>query len=124
MGQVGDDDVGLHAAEGIAQGIAEAGHAVDLALDELGMAEELVEAVPKPRGAVDGGLEGVAQEVVETAIARVEEVEDFGARAVGGKVLDGGMDVPCGDVFPLAEPGCKYKNFLQSGGGLNYRYPL
>jgi hypothetical protein len=55
---------------------------------------------------VDGGLKGVAHEIVETPVTRIEQVKDFDTGILGREMLNGLADVPCGNVFPLAESGC------------------
>ena len=99
-------DIGLHGSQSVTEGIAKPGQAIDLALNELGVAEQLIKAVPELGRMVDGGLEGVAKQVVEAPVTGIEQVEHFDSCFLGGKMLNGLANVPCGDVFPLAETGC------------------
>ena len=109
-------DVGFHVAQDVAHRISQAGQSVDLAFHELRGPEQLVETVPELGRAVDGGEESVAQQIVEAAVARIEQVEDFEPRLVRGEVLKGVAQVPRGDVLPLAETGGENKDLFQKPG--------
>jgi hypothetical protein len=61
---------------------------------------------------------------VEAPVTGVEQVEDFDARFLGSKVLKSLANVPCGDVFPLAETGSENENFLQNPRRLYSPLPL
>ncbi len=108
-----DDGIGLHFPDDVPQRIAQAGQPVDLALDDLRGAEQLVKAVPEFRRAADRGLEGVAEQIVEPAVARIEQIEHLDARAVTREAFDGVAHVPCGDVFPLSKTCGEDKNIFQ-----------
>jgi hypothetical protein len=50
------------------------------------MPEQLVKAVPEPRGLGDRSLERVADEIVKAAVTGIEQVENFDARRIFFKV--------------------------------------
>jgi hypothetical protein len=73
----------------------------------------MIETLPELRRLIDGDEIRLAQPVVEAAVARIKQIDNFDGSFVGGEKFQAVADIPGGGVMPLAKTGGENKNFFQ-----------
>ncbi len=119
-----DDNIGLDTAQRIAKGVAHAGQSIRLPFLVRGRTQQVVEPLPEFGCMMSRCPEGILQQVMETPVAGIEQIQNLNPSLFPGKLLKGITKVPRGDIFPLTETGREDENVFQLSMRLGLPLPL